>query len=55
MSGDGDAMATNDRPARRRVPVREERLGFRDEWGWTIIFVVVRTIVLAIIRMVLRR
>ena len=42
-------MATDDKPARRRVPVREERRGFWGEWGWTIIFVIVQSIIRGIL------
>ena len=38
-------MATADRPARRRVPVREERRGFWGEWGWTVVSVVAQAII----------
>ena len=44
MTRPGDAMANDDKPARVRVPVREERRGFWGEWGWTIISVIARTI-----------
>ena len=42
-------MSNDDAPTRRRVPVREERLGFWREWGWTIISEVVQAIIRGIL------
>ena len=42
-------MPNGDASIRRRVPVRDERLGFWREWGWTIISEVVQAIIRGIL------